>query len=142
MATINSYLNYSGNAEEAFSFYKSIFGGQYAMVMRYKDAPKEHQMEESDGEKIMHIALPIGQHTVLMGSDWPAAYGKPVEGTNVSISISADSKEEADKIFNGLSAGGQVAMPMENSFWGSYFGMVNDKYGIHWMMSYDEKPQH
>ncbi len=141
MATINPYFNFNGNTEEVFDFYKSVFGGEYAMVMRYKDAPQEHQMGESDGEKIMHMALPIGPHTILMGSDWPEAYGKPIEGTNISISISADSKEEADKIFNALSAGGQVTMPMENTFWGSYFGMLKDKFGFNWMMSYDEKFQ-
>jgi PhnB protein len=141
MATINSYLNFDGNTEQAFSFYKSVFGGEYAMVMRYKDAPQENQMGEKDGEKIMHMALPIGEHAVLMGSDWPEAYGKPREGSNVSLSISADSKEEADKVFNGLSAGGQVKMPMENTFWGSYFGMLKDKFGFNWMVSYDEKIQ-
>ncbi|HVF81977.1 MAG TPA: VOC family protein [Flavisolibacter sp.] len=141
MATINSYLNFDGNTEQAFSFYKSVFGGEYAMVMRYKDAPQENQMGEKDGEKIMHMALPIGEHAVLMGSDWPEAYGKPIEGSNVSLSISADSKEEADKVFNGLSAGGQVKMPMENTFWGSYFGMLKDKFGFNWMVSYDEKIQ-
>jgi len=141
MATINPYFNFKGNTEEVFGFYKSVFGGEYAMVMRYKDAPPEHQMGESDGEKIMHMALPIGQHTILMGSDWPEAYGKPIEGSNVSISISVDSKEEADKLFNGLSAGGQATMPMENTFWGSYFGMLKDKFGFNWMVSYDENPQ-
>ncbi len=141
MATINPYLNFNGNAEEVFNFYKSVFGGEFAMIMRYKDAPPEHQMGETDGEKIMHMALPIGEHTILMGSDWPESYGKPIEGTNVSISISAETKEHADKVFNGLSAGGQVVMPMENTFWGSYFGMFNDKFGIHWMVSYDEQSQ-
>ncbi len=85
------------------------------MVMRYKDAHPEHQMGESEGDKIMHMALPIGQHTILMGSDWPEAYGKPIEGSNVSISISADSREQADKLFKGLSAGGQATMPMSDA---------------------------
>jgi PhnB protein len=137
MATINSYLNFSGNTEEVLGFYKSVFGGEYAMVMRYKDAPQEHQMGESDGEKIMHMALPIGEHTILMGSDWPEAYGKPIEGSNISLSISADSREEADNLFNALAEGGQVTMPMENTFWGSYFGMLKDKFGFNWMMSFD-----
>jgi len=141
MATLNPYFNFNGNAEEVFDFYKSVFGGEYQMVMRYKDAPPEHQMGETDGEKIMHMALPIGQQSILMGSDWPAAYGKPIEGTNVSLSISADSKEEADKLFNGLSAGGQVTMPIENTFWGSYFGMLKDKFGFNWMVGYDVDPQ-
>jgi PhnB protein len=98
-------------------------------------------MGESDGEKIMHIALPIGEHTILMGSDWPEAYGKPIEGSNVSVSISADGREHADKLFNGLSAGGQAAMPMSDTFWGSYFGMLKDKFGFNWMVSYDENTQ-
>jgi len=138
MAALNPYLNFNGNAEEVFDFYKSVFGGEYAMVMRYKDAPQEHQMGESDGEKIMHMSLPIGEHTILMGSDWPAEYGKPIEGTNVTISISADSKEDADRLFNGLAEGGQATMPMSDTFWGSYFGMLKDKVGIHWMVSFDE----
>jgi PhnB protein len=141
MATINPYLNFNGNTEEAFDFYKSAFGGEFSMVMRYKDAPPEHQMGESNGEKIMHISLPIGKDTILMGSDSPEMYGKVIQGTDIHISISTESKEEADKLFNGLSAGGQVMMPMENAFWGSYFGMFKDKFGIHWMMSYDEKYQ-
>ena len=141
MAALNPYLNFNRNTEEAFNFYKSVFGGEYAMVMRYKDAPKEHQMGESDGEKIMHMALPIGDYTILMGSDWPEPYGKPIDGTNVSISISADSREHADKLFNGLSAGGQATMPMSDTFWGSYFGMMKDKFGFNWMVSYDEKYQ-
>ncbi len=141
MAALNPYFNFNGNAEEAFDFYKSVFGGEYQMVMRYKDVPPEHQMGESDGEKIMHIALPIGQHTILMGSDWPQAYGKPIEGTNITISISADSREHADKLFNGLSEGGEATMPMSDVFWGSYFGMLKDKFGFNWMVGYDENPQ-
>jgi PhnB protein len=139
MATINPYLNFNGNTEEVFNFYKSVFGGEFSMIMRYKDAPKEQQMGESDGEKIMHMSLPIGEHTILMGSDWPEAYGNPSGGKNVSLSISAESKEQADQLFNGLSAGGDASMPMSDTFWGSYFGMLTDKYGFSWMVSYDEK---
>ena len=142
MAAVNPYLNFNGNTEEAFNFYKSVFGGEFPMVMRFKDVPAEHQMGQGNGEKIMHIALPIGQGTVLMGSDVPEAYGKTTIGTNFYISISAASEEEADKLFNGLSAGGQVTMPMGKSFWGAYFGMFKDKFDVQWMVNYDyNQPQ-
>lgn len=141
MATVAPYLNFNGNTEEAFNFYKSVFGGEFSMVMRYKDAPSEHQMGESNGEKIMHMSLPLNNGTLLMGSDVPEMYGEAVIGTNISISINAESKEEADRLFNGLSAGGQVTMPMEKAFWGSYFGMFTDKFGIQWMVSYEYNQQ-
>lgn len=116
MAAVNPYLNFNGNAEEAFNFYKSVFGGEFPMVMRFKDVPAEYRMSESEGEKIMHIALPLGQGTMLMGSDVPEAMGKATIGTNFYVSISAQSEEEANKLFNGLSAGGQVTMPLEKAF--------------------------
>ena len=141
MASVNPYLNFNGNTEEAFNFYKSVFGGEFPMVMRYKDAPAEYQMGEDNGERIMHIALPIGQGTMLMGSDQPEAYGKATIGTNFYISISTESEEEANKLFNGLSAGGQVTMPLEKAFWGSYFGMFKDKFDVQWMVSYDYNQQ-
>lgn len=141
MASVAPYLNFNGNTEEAFNFYKSVFGGEFSMVMRYKDAPPEHQMGESNGNKIMHISLPLGHGTLLMGSDVPEMYSNATIGSNISISISAESQEEADTLFNGLSAGGQVTMPLENAFWGSYFGMFKDKFEVNWMVSYDENPQ-
>ncbi len=141
MAAVNPYLNFNGNAEEAFNFYKSIFGGEFPMLMRFKDVPSEYQMGQSDGEKIMHIALPIGQSSMLMGSDVPEAYGSATIGTNFYISISAASEEEADKLFNGLSAGGQVTMPLDKAFWGDYFGMLKDKFGIQWMVNYSYNQQ-
>ena len=141
MAVVNPYLDFSGNAEEAFNFYKSVFGGEFSMVMRYKDAPPEHQMQQTDGEKIMHISLPLGEGTMLMASDIPEVYGKVIVGTNVSISINTASEEEADKLFNGLSAGGKVTMPMEKAFWNSYFGMFTDKFGVKWMVSYEYNQQ-
>ena len=141
MAAVNPYLNFNGNTEEAFNFYKSVFGGEFPMVMRYRDAPAEYQMGEDNGERIMHIALPIGQGTMLMGSDQPEVYGKATTGTNFYISISAASEEEADKLFNGLSAGGQVTMPMEKAFWGAYFGMFKDKFDVQWMVNYDYNQQ-
>jgi PhnB protein len=138
MALINPYLNYNGNAEEAFNFYKSVFGGEFSKVMRFKDmSSPEFPVAEHEAEKIMHIALPIGKN-VLMANDVPESMGKTNENENRSkISISAKSKEEADKLFNGLSAGGQIEMPIEDSPWGSYFGMFRDKYGSEWMVDFD-----
>jgi PhnB protein len=140
MALINPHINFNGNAEEAFNFYKSVFGGEFAMVMRFKDmASPGFPIDEKEANKIMHIALPIGNN-VLMANDVPAIMGKTNENEHRSkISISAESKEEADKLFNGLSAGGQIEMPIDDSPWGSYFGMFRDKYGIEWMVDYDPK---
>ena len=130
MAQINPHINFNGNAEEAFTFYKSVFGGEFAKIVRFKDL-------ESEAKKIMHIALPIGKN-VLMANDVPEFMGPTNENENRSkISISAESKEEADKIFNGLSEGGQVEVPIGDSPWGSYFGIFRDKYGIEWMVDYD-----
>jgi PhnB protein len=141
MAQINPYIHFNGNAEEAFNFYKSVFGGEFAMILRFKDmAIPERPIAENEAEKIMHIALPIGKSSVLMASDTPEFMGKHNEKENRSkISISAESKEEADHLFNGLSVGGQIEMPIEASPWGSYFGMFRDKYGIEWMLDFDPK---
>jgi PhnB protein len=143
MAQINPYIHFNGNAEEAFTFYKSVFGGEFAMVMRFKDLNIPGSIAtESEADKIMHIALPIGKHNVLMGSDSPAALGTHnLNETRSKISISAASKEEADKLFYGLSANGQVEMPIADSPWGSYFGMFRDQYGIEWMVDFDPKYQ-
>jgi PhnB protein len=140
MATINPYIHFNGNAEEAFTFYKSVFGGEFAMVTRFKDLSNaEHPISETEGNKIMHIALPIGKTSVLMASDTPEFMGKHNENeTRSKISIGAESKEEADKLFNGLSAGGTIEMPIADSPWGSYFGMFRDKYGIEWMIDFDK----
>jgi PhnB protein len=140
MALINPHINFNGNAEEAFTFYKSVFGGEFAMIMRLKDlSGPEFPVAENDANKIMHIALPVGKN-VLMGNDIPEAMGRVNENENRSkISISAESKEEADKLFNGLSAGGEIEMPIADSPWGSYFGMFRDKYGIEWMVDFDPK---
>ena len=138
MALINPHINFNGNAEEAFTFYKAVFGGEFAKVMRFKDlANDSFPMEAHEAEKIMHIALPIGKN-VLMGNDVPEFMGKTNENENRSkISIGASSKEEADHLFNGLSAGGQVEVPIAESPWGSYFGMFRDKYGIEWMVDFN-----
>ncbi|MES2588539.1 MAG: VOC family protein [Bacteroidota bacterium] len=140
MALINPHVNFNGNAEEAFTFYKSVFGGEFAQIMRFKDlSSPEFPIPEKEANKIMHIALPIGNN-VLMGNDVPESMGPTNENENRSkISISAESKEEADKLFKGLSAGGQIEMPIDDSPWGSYFGMFRDKYGIEWMVDFDPK---
>lgn len=142
MASLNPYLNFNGNCEEAFHFYQSIFGGAFAAVMRFKDVPAEYPMPKGEEDKIMHIALPIGNGSMLMGSDVPSKMEPAQTGTNTYISISTTSKEEATRLFNGLAANGKVTMPLENAFWGSYFGMVTDKFGTQWMVSYDQnQPQ-
>src|SRR5438552_4202357 len=130
MALINPHINFNGNDEEAFNFYKSVFGGEFAKIIRFKDlANAEFSVAENEANKIMHIALPIGKN-ILMANDVPESMGRTNENENRSkISISTESKEEADKLFNGLSAGGNIEMPIANSPWGSYFGMFRDKYG-------------
>ncbi|HRV93300.1 MAG TPA: VOC family protein [Anaerolineae bacterium] len=142
MKAVNPYLNFSGNCEEAFNFYKSVFGGEFVMLMRFKDVPAEemdteHQLPDSEGEKIMHVSLPVAQGTILMGSDVPSAMGTINFGNSFSIAISTDSEAEADAVFDGLSAGGQITMPLDKTFWGAYFGMLTDKFGVQWMVSYD-----
>ena len=138
MPLINVHLNYNGNAEEAFTFYKSVFGGEFSKITRLKDLESpDFPVDEKDANKIMHIALPIGNNT-LMANDVPSFLGTVNENENRSkIAVSAQSREEADKLFNGLSAGGTVEMPIQDSPWGSYFGMFRDKYGIEWMIDFD-----
>jgi PhnB protein len=144
MATVNVYLNFDGNCEEAFDFYKSVFGGEYPYIGRFSDMPPgEHgSVPAEHANRIMHVSLPISKETMLMGSDtggeWASSY---TQGNNFSISINAATKEEADKLFAGLSAGGQVTMPQAATFWGDYFGMFTDKFGIAWMVSYNEQQQ-
>lgn len=137
MATINPYLNFMGRTEEAFNFYRSVFGGEFiGSINRFKDTPEGNKMSASDQQKVMHIALPIGKN-ILMGTDMLESMGhKLIEGNNFSISINVDSKAEADKVFNALSAGGKVEMPLADTFWGDYYGMFIDKFGIQWMISY------
>ncbi|MEO5790232.1 VOC family protein [Gelidibacter sp.] len=140
MALINPYINFNGNAEEAFNFYKSVFGGEFALVKRFKDmSSPEYPVAEKEANKIMHIALPIGNN-VLMANDVPESMGRVNENENRSkISVHAQSREEADSIFNGLSAGGAIEVPIGDSPWGSYFGMFRDKFGIEWMINFDPK---
>ena len=141
MATvINPYLNFDGRTEEAFNFYKKVFRGEFMTFQRVKDAPGGKDAPAKEQNRIMHVALPIGSETILMGSDTMESMGhKLIMGNNMSISVNAESEKEADQIFNGLSAGGKVTMPMEKAFWGSYFGMATDKFGVQWMVSYDPK---
>jgi PhnB protein len=138
MARINLQINFNGNAEEAFNFYKSVFGGAFTKIIRFKDiASAEFPVAEHDANKIMHIALPIGKN-VLMANDVPENMGRVNENENrTKISISAESREEADRLFNGLSVGGNVEMPIGDSPWGSYFGMFRDRFGIEWMVEFD-----
>ncbi len=140
MALINPHINFNGNAHEAFNFYKSVFGGEFATIVRYKDfSSPEHPIAENEANKIMHIALPIGNN-ILMANDVPEFMGRVNENENRSkISISAESREEADKLFNGLSEGGEIEMPIGDSPWGSYFGMFRDKFGIEWMVDFDPR---
>ena len=145
MATVNVYLNFNGNCEEAFNFYKSVFGGEFPYIGRFKDMPPQEGMPPlpKDMEnKIMHVSLPVSKETMLMGSDtggeWAPSF---VQGNNFSISINADNQQEADRFFNELSKGGSVTMPMGNTFWGDYFGMFADKFGINWMVSYSTQRQ-
>lgn len=140
MALINPHINFNGNAEEAFLFYKSVFGGEFAKIIRFKElSSPEYPVAENEANKIMHIALPIGKN-ILMANDVPESMGRVDENENRSkICISAESREEANKLFSGLSAGGTIEMPIADSPWGSYFGMFRDKFGIEWMVDFDPR---
>lgn len=137
MPFINVYLNFSGNCEEAFNHYKSVFGGEFLIFSRFSEMPApEKPLPPEAANLVMHVSLQIGEHCTLMGSDMPPDFDLKV-GNNVSVSINADSKEEAERLFNGLSAGGTVTMPLNDTFWGAYFGMFTDKFGVNWMVNYD-----
>lgn len=138
MATLNPYLNFDGKCEEAFNFYKSAFGGEFAILSRFKDVPEGMPAHENEGNLIMHVSLPLVNGFVLMGSDRPSSMGAGTVGDNVNISINTESEAEATKIFNALSAGGNVTMPLQKTFWAALFAMFTDQYGIHWMVNYDE----
>lgn len=139
MRTINPWINFNGNAEEAFTFYKSVFGGEFAKVIRFGElSSTEFPVAETEANKIMHIALPIGKHNVLMANDVPEFMGRVNENENRSkIVVSAESKEEADRIFDGLSAGGDIEGPIGDGPWGTYAGMFRDKFGIEWIVEFD-----
>ena len=139
---LNTYLNFPGNAEEAFTFYKSVFGGEFSSLVRFKDMPMEGvEIPEGDEDKIMHIALPVGDD-LLMASDAPESMGFTVNsGNQAYISVHPDNKEEADRIFNALSKGGKVEMPIADQAWGDYYGSLADKFGVQWMVSYSPEQE-
>lgn len=141
MATLNPYLNFNGNTEEAFNFYKSIFGGEFiGGVSRFKDTPEGTKLSAADGEKVMHVALPIGKENILMATDAMESMGQKLTvGNNFYLSLEAESKEEADKLYGKLSLGGKIEMPLQDAFWGAYFGMFADKFGVQWMINYTYK---
>jgi PhnB protein len=140
MTKLNPYLSFKGTCEDAFNFYKSVFGNEFLFVGRFKDMPEntDYPISESDKEKIMHISLPISNETVLFGCDVSHAFeDSTIIGNNITLSIETDSMEEATRIFNGLSDGGIVTMPLDKTFWDAYYGMFTDKFGINWMVNYD-----
>ena len=137
MATFNPYMNFPGNMEEAFNFYKSVFGGEFIALQRFKDTPAAESLSATEREKIMHISLPIGKGNVIMATDALESMGhKLTYGNNFSISIEAESQEEAKRLYDGLSVGGKVETPLHDEFWGAYFGMFGDKFGTRWMVNY------
>ncbi len=140
MTKVNAYLNFAGNAEEAFDFYKKVFGGEFSSAVRFKDFPIEGvTVPKEDEEKMMHISLPLGGDYVLMASDSLEAFGQTlVQGNNVHISLHPTSKEEADRLFTALSEGGEVEMPIADQAWGDYYGSLKDRFGVQWMVNYHE----
>jgi PhnB protein len=143
MTAINIYLNFNGNCEEAFNFYKSIFGGEFTHMGRFEEMPESdnYKVSEADKNKIMHVELPIGT-SVLMGSDIGGDWAtKFVQGNNFSVSITPNSKQEADTLFHALSKDGHITTPIQSTFWGAYFGMFTDKFGINWIVNFEEQPQ-
>lgn len=137
MAQMNPYLNFDGKAEEAFNFYKSVFGGEFLAIHRMSDAPGTENLPDNEKNRLMHISLPVGKDVVLMASDTLPSAGHVLnEGNNVHLSLHPESREEADRLFAGLSAGGQVEMPLQDTFWGAYYGNFTDRFGIHWMINY------
>ena len=142
MTAINPYLNFNGNTEEAFNFYKSVFGGEFLALMRFKDTAACDRVSEADKDKIMHVALPIGNGNVLMATDALESMGQKLTiGNNYHVAITPDSKEEAERVFNGLSEGGKIEMPLQDMFWGGYYGSLTDKFGVQWMVNYDANHQ-
>ena len=137
--TVNPYLNFAGNTEEAFNFYKSVFGGEFAMLQRFKDMPDADKLPPGVGDMIMHVSLPLGNGILLMGSDAPEQMGfKLTVGNNNYICINPDSREEARRLYDELSVGGKVEMEIQDMFWGAYWGSFADKYGVQWMINYQK----
>ncbi len=134
---MHPYLNFDGKAEEAFNFYKSVFGGEFTFFAKMSDAPESDKLSVEERNRVMHVALPINEHTILMASDCVPSMGHVLkEGNNMYININAESRDDADRLFNGLSAGGTIEMPMEDMFWGDYFGSFKDRFGIQWMVNF------
>ena len=138
MAAVNAYINFDGNCGKAFDFYKSVFGGEFQARMSFGEAPGM-DVPAAQKDKLMHVALPIGKNTVLMGSDWSPQFGPMERGNSFALSVNADSQAEADKVFKALSDGGQVTMPIGIAFWGAYFGMCTDQFGIKWLVNCEMK---
>jgi PhnB protein len=139
---VHPYLNFDGEAEEAFNFYKTVFGGEFTANMKMSDAPESDKLQEAEKNRTMHISLPIGKDTILMASDIvPSAGHQLNKGNNVYVSIHPESRESADHLFNGLSRGGKIEMPIQDQFWGDYFGSLIDKFGVHWMVNFNEEQQ-
>lgn len=143
MTKVHTYLNFAGNAEEAFEFYRSVFGGEFSSRVRFQDMPMEGvDIPEQDQDKMMHIALPIGHADILMASDALESLGQQLsQGNNVYVSLHPDSREEADRIFSSLSQGGEVEMPIADQVWGDYFGSFKDKFGVRWMVNHSPQEE-
>lgn len=138
MAKMNPYLYFDGNAEEALRFYESAFGSKISRIHKMSDAPGTENMPEEERNRVMHISLPIDDHTTLMASDIMPSMGHVMNaGNNIHISLHPTSREEAGRLFNNLSAGGKIDTPLQDTFWGAYYGTFEDKYGINWMVNYD-----
>lgn len=136
MAEVNPYLTFVSNCEEAFNFYKAVFQKEFLTLIHFDDIPSEYQPAAGESHKIMHVALPIGKNTVLIGSDTPEKMGQVTQGNNFSIAIETESEDEAARLFNELAVDGKITMPLDKVFWGAYFGMLTDKFGTHWMVSF------
>lgn len=137
---LDPYLNFNGNTEEAFLFYKSVFGGKFTTFIRFSEMPGSEKMSEGDRSKIMHVALPIGDNNVLMATDALDSMNQKLHvGDNFSISISLDNEADTKRIFEGLSDGGDVLMPLKKETWSDLFGLCKDKFGVQWMLNYYKK---
>jgi len=140
MKAFNAYLNFPGTTEEAFNFYKSVFGGEFSTFQRFSETPEGDKMPVDAQNMVMHVALPIAPGYTLMGTDAPASMGfKLTQGNNFYIALSPDSKEEATRVFNALKSGGKVEMDLQDTFWGAYYGSLTDKFGVQWMVNYDQR---
>jgi PhnB protein len=140
MVTINPYLNFAGDTEKAMIFYKSVFGGDFNAIQKFREMPGGEKISDVDQQKIMHISLPIGPNNHLWASDILTSMGQSLSiGNNFTLTVTTESEKEADKIFNSLAKEGQITMAMNKAFWGAYVGMLTDKFGIQWMINFDPK---